>query len=685
MNKVLGFETLLLISKSGRDLYLLIRASRGDLRTHAQDQGYLLALDVGYTDLDSQPPFSLEPCDLNLNPLNRIIVPEEYKEKVDQLENSVTISLAKIYKVSKENTTNAQAFNISDEELANELGTDDIFTSKGVTNETWESYIMFLEVLSKTLYNCVNDNTINLRGYRVGIFIGLAYRAALMYTNQHAKSNKGLLYHLWNRLGLKYPIPATTPYVRQINDLGVDEFDKFWVRHVIDESNRRSIFSNTDKIKIMDTAIQNSFKIYNLLHYKYIKGYFPLHNEYELKGWKRVKNPPPDKVEEDLIKVMGEEVYDTVAREPKFVIPEWKMTPFKVFSPPLKIIRDYFGEKIAYYFDFLAYYTKFMYILVPLGIILAITFWSSKEDFIFLRIMYGIYGITNVLVSTLFIEYLKRREKFLASEWGTTNIVEEEFIRPLFKGIFRRSPIDDDLNDPHNTFCNKYWRLMLSWTAMFICAALSCGVSVLLFWARWALAKEWEGSDKIVAAAFITAIIKAASISILDVIFKPIAFYLTRFENRKSRETFERSYVLKLFVFRFINNYGSLYYIAFAKRHVDGCITAATDQLTNDNECMWELRYELIFIFAFYLLQNVYEFFIPFCRMGKAANKKLNDKTIKGKSQESILKMKVYIEWHKSSYDDGEINGVIEEYMEIVIQAGYVFLFSIAFALIPLI
>lgn len=59
LNKILGFETLLLISKSGEDLYLMIRASDGDLSVHAQNQGYLLSLEVGYTDIETQPPFSL--------------------------------------------------------------------------------------------------------------------------------------------------------------------------------------------------------------------------------------------------------------------------------------------------------------------------------------------------------------------------------------------------------------------------------------------------------------------------------------------------------------------------------------------------------------------------------------------------------------------------------------------------
>jgi hypothetical protein len=59
LNKLLGFETMLLISHKGDNLYLLIKASEGDLRVHAQKQKYLLSLEVGYTDLVTQPPFSL--------------------------------------------------------------------------------------------------------------------------------------------------------------------------------------------------------------------------------------------------------------------------------------------------------------------------------------------------------------------------------------------------------------------------------------------------------------------------------------------------------------------------------------------------------------------------------------------------------------------------------------------------
>lgn len=100
---------------------------------------------------------------------------------------------------------------------------------------------------------------------------------------------------------------------------------------------------------------------------------------------------------------------------------------------------------------------------------------------------------------------------------------------------------------------------------------------------------------------------------------------------------------------------------------------------------MYELRYELIFYFAIYMLQNITEVAEPLCKMRKSANQHINSESTKGRSHEYILKKKVYIESNKGAYDDGEINGVIGEYFEMVMQGGLVFMFSIAFGLIPLI
>lgn len=164
---------------------------------------------------------------------------------------------------------------------------------------------------------------------------------------------------------------------------------------------------------------------------------------------------------------------------------------------------------------------------------------------------------------------------------------------------------------------------------------------------------------------FIFSILNAIIILILDILIKPVAYYLTLFENHKSKQGFEWSYAIKLFVFKGANNFGSLVYIAFGKQDHVGCISEDNNNVSDEHDCLWELSMQLIFIFIAYLLQNAYEILVPFCRSGRAGRNIINADTIKGKSDESILKMKIHTEHHRVNYDEGEINGVVDEYMEI--------------------
>lgn len=275
------------MSKSGRDLYLCIKASTGDLKRHAQNQLYSLTLDIGYSDIKS-----LEPCDNLLNPLGKVKPPEKFKPEIDVLERQVKKHLKRIEQISRagEIITKDNA-----DEFADEFDADDVYVNNKIKAGVWKNYIKFLEVLSRTLENGIRS--FRFDGYRAGYFIGLAYRAATKYANQQEKNKDLRIYNLWNRLGQSNPIRASTPYVRKVNNFLVDEFDKFWFRHVVTENNDRSIFSNNDKFKIMNTAIESVFLIQNLISMGYIRSYFPLHDEYELTGWVRVKNPQPDHLE----------------------------------------------------------------------------------------------------------------------------------------------------------------------------------------------------------------------------------------------------------------------------------------------------------------------------------------------------------------------------------------------------
>ena len=114
-----------------------------------------------------------------------------------------------------------------------------------------------------------------------------------------------------------------------------------------------------------------------------------------------------------------------------------------------------------------------------------------------------------------------------------------------------------------------------------------------------------------------------------------------------------------------MNSYGSLLYIAFLKANWESCY--------NDS-CIEELRFQLIGIFFFNFLTNLLEVGIPYFKhKGHLANERRRATTVNSIMNE-MEKEAVLTEYQSALY----------EYMEIIIDYGYMVLFSSVFPLLPL-
>ena len=203
----------------------------------------------------------------------------------------------------------------------------------------------------------------------------------------------------------------------------------------------------------------------------------------------------------------------------------------------------------------------------------------------------------------------------------------------------------------------------VTWIFIFIVIAIVAG---LFFWRALLRSTGW--GPKLVAC------LNAVQIKIMNAIYKKVAVWLNRWENHETQTGYDNALIIKLFLFQFVNSYNSLIYIAFFKRDMEGC---------DDNDCMGELTTQLSTIFVTNFFLNFWELGQPWLKNKWAAyqEKKHLKKHGEEINAKRIRNTTTYTE------DQGKLSAyssTIEDYMELIIQYGYVIMFSSAFTLTPL-
>nr|XP_048300720.1 anoctamin-6 isoform X2 [Myodes glareolus] len=412
---------------------------------------------------------------------------------------------------------------------------------------------------------------------------------------------------------------------------------------------------------------------------------------------------------------------------------EWAHPRSIYKKQPLDLIRKYYGEKIGIYFAWLGYYTQMLLLAAVVGVAcflygyfdqdncswskevcdpdiggqilmcpqcdklcpfwrLNVTCESSKKLCIFDSFGTLVFAVFMGVWVTLFLEFWKRRQAELEYEWDTVELQQEEQPRPEYEA--QCNHVEEE-RIPF-TACGKCIRVALCTSAVFFWILLIIAsvigiivyrLSVFIVFSA-SLPNNPNGTDPIqkyltpqMATSITASIISFIIIMILNTIYERVAIMITNFELPRTQTDYENSLTMKMFLFQFVNYYSSCFYIAFFKGKFVGYpgdpvywLGKYRNEECDPGGCLLELTTQLTIIMGGKAIwNNIQEVLLPWVMNLIGRYKRVS-------GSENITPR-----WEQDYHLQpmGKL-GLFYEYLEMIIQFGFVTLFVASFPLAPL-
>ncbi|RWS06314.1 Anoctamin-1-like protein [Dinothrombium tinctorium] len=433
---------------------------------------------------------------------------------------------------------------------------------------------------------------------------------------------------------------------------------------------------------------------------------------------------------------------DKQIRSPRMnLVRNWANLKRMFRKQPLNEIRAYFGVKIALYFAWLGFYTSmlipasivgvicFIYGLItlkndipsaqicdgvfdhtpmcPLCTMKDCRFWNISTSCAYARITYlfdnpatVFFAVFMSLWATVYLEMWKRYAARITYRWdlSTFDSFEEyprpEYLAKLSTAEKKRLNAVTRMYEPYVPFWRKqlpYSIFSGSMVLLLILVAFACVLGVIVYrvTVRAALAAN-QDQTVIKYSSIITAITAAmlnlVCIMILNFVYGRLAFRLTELEMPRTQTDFDNSLTLKMYLLQFVNYYSSIFYIAFFKgRFVtypgdlsdNNSFASRTTEECGTGGCFVELAIQLsIIMVGKQALNAIMEMSSPWfewCRNRWTLRKEDDTEILHAPQWEADF---LLASWKPQA--------LFYEYLEMVLQFGFVTIFVAAFPLAPI-
>lgn len=406
---------------------------------------------------------------------------------------------------------------------------------------------------------------------------------------------------------------------------------------------------------------------------------------------------------------------------------------------PLDDVRRYFGVKIGLYFAWLGFYTTMLVPASVLGLICFLygvitlgnhrpvhemcagsesqllmcplcdngcEYWRLRDSCTQARLGYlsdngatVVFSVFMSLWGAAYLELWKRYSARITYQWDLSGFdTLEENSRPEYLArLSRLKKRDVELIEQQERGGGEsvpFWRIRLpfgllsvSVVLLLVLLAVAAVVGVIVYRmsvrATLALQSEEMSSYIPLITSTTAALLNLLCILLFNMLYTKLAVYLTEMEMPRTQTEYDDSLTLKLYLLQFVNCYSSIFYIAFFKGKFVGRPGKYNTFLSYQQEecgiggCFVELSIQLAIIMV-----------------GKQAFSALSEMALP-----YALRLWSHLSFLRSSNHEHQptqpwerdyllpdmgTTGLFHEYLEMILQYGFVTLFVAAFPLAPL-
>ena len=190
-------------------------------------------------------------------------------------------------------------------------------------------------------------------------------------------------------------------------------------------------------------------------------------------------------------------------------------------------------------------------------------------------------------------------------------------------------------------------------------------------------------AEYVVLLPITTGLINLIVITILNYFYNYLAVFLTDMEFKRTQTEYDDSLALKIYLFQFVNYYSSLFYIAFVKGKFPGYphkynrIFGLRQEECGPGGCLMELFIQLtIIMVGKQIMNSILEIAYPYIMQ---AYKTMSANKERTATNSEPVTLKCTNQWTSDFKLSAWTSiSLFEEYLEMIIQFGFVTLFVVS-------